>query len=93
MLLWELEQQGVFQALIESRGHQDRADRRVIAGCQRSGQLSRDWLYGFGSKAEPLLWLPDTVAGAAALALAQALPEHLAGLGPRVSIVDIGPVR
>jgi hypothetical protein len=91
-LLWELEQQGVLEALLESRGEQDQADRRVIAGCQRSGQLSGRWTYAFGSKSEPLLWLPDTVAGAASLALAQDQPEYLTGLGTGVNMTELGGI-
>jgi hypothetical protein len=91
-LLWELEQQRVLDALLESRGEQDQADRRVIAGCQRSGQLSGRWTYAFGSKAEPLLWLPDTAAGAASLALGQDQPEYLTGLGAGVDVAEVGAV-
>jgi hypothetical protein len=57
---------GVLDLLIESRQpHNDRADRQVIAAAQRSGGASPDLDYHHARPlSEPLLWLPDALAGA-----------------------------
>ena len=58
-LLWEICALGVRSVVVESRrSHQDDRDRAVVMG----------WRIDFGKPSgpdrEPLLWLPDIVAGA-----------------------------
>lgn len=70
-LLWELAERAVGDVVVESRRHhKDLEDRRMIQYLQRSGWLRADLRYRFAEPYdEPLLWLPDIVAGAAARAL------------------------
>lgn len=91
-LLWELEQRAVNDVVFETRQHRDAEDRAHIASQQRAGHLSRRLRYGYGQpKQEPLLWLPDVVAGAVAYARAGLDPSYLEALGPAVVVVDINP--
>ncbi|WP_157245921.1 hypothetical protein [Nonomuraea typhae] len=69
-LLWKLRDFGISDMLIERRqGDLDRLDREMIAamrGCNAMPPgLRPDWC---DPESEPLLWLPDIVAGARALA-------------------------
>lgn len=70
-LLWDLEQLGVGQLIVESRGEAaDRKDRRTILRAIKSGLAATDLVYE--NRKGPLdsaLWLPDALAGAAATAL------------------------
>ena len=62
-LVAELASEGVGHVVIESRGQrEDGRDRSVILGCFReltAPAFSYDWR----TKAEPLLWYPDALAG------------------------------
>ena len=90
-LLWELEQRQVFDVLFESRQEiADQADRSHIGTCQRAGHVNRQLRYGFGQPlAEPLLWLPDLLAGATTTAYDRRGVECLSLLDP--TTVDAGP--
>lgn len=74
-LLWHLGQYGVSDLTMESRGApNDARDRRTIIAAQQSQIASKDLRYGFAwAREEPLLWLPDALAGA--------VSRHLAGEG------------
>lgn len=65
-LLWELDRRQVEHALLESRHlARDAHDLRAIGGFRNAGLLSRRLRVDHGkAKQEPLLWLPDAVAGA-----------------------------
>jgi len=89
-LLWELEHRNVHDVLLESRGDaQDRDDRRHIANTQRARHVEPDLVYAFGNpRAEPLLWLPDLVAGAVNRAHFDELDCCLRLLGPGVTVLE-----
>jgi len=90
-LLWELEQQAVLDILFESRQNRDRDDRAHIIRSQTAGHCSRSLTYDFQLPLqEPLLWLPDLVAGAVAYARAGRGQHCLALLGDTVTIVQAG---
>jgi hypothetical protein len=68
-LLWELEQRRVAEAVFESRSRDmDRRDREMVARLRgrrvTSARLPVVWE---SPDVEPLLWLPDVIAGAASL--------------------------
>jgi hypothetical protein len=62
-LLVVLDREGVDKLLIESRGLQDLQDQQTVLDARRHGLIDRDIRYRFGDKHDPLLWLPDAVAG------------------------------
>jgi hypothetical protein len=65
-LTWELQQMGVGQLVIETRGGMDQKDRQILVAAQKSGCADRRLRYSFGQpSSEPLLWLPDAIAGPA----------------------------
>lgn len=87
-LLWELDQRAARDVVFETRKHQDGDDRRVIAAAVRAGQVGRGVGYAFVLPTdEPLLWLPDIVAGAAGLAIGEDDATCLDLLGAGVSVV------
>jgi hypothetical protein len=65
-LLYELEGSGVTQAWFESRAaSQDRRDRRLVDSARDKGLISHALAVDFARPLqEPMLWLPDAVAGA-----------------------------
>ena len=67
-----LKESQVRTLVIESRqDHNDRKDRREIMGAQRAGVASRSLTYCHARpKDEPLLWLPDALAGAIGMSIA-----------------------
>ena len=92
-LLWELDRCGVQDILLESRGQQDRNDREYLRAQQRAGTVTSALRYGFGDpKQEPLLWLPDLVAGAVAdnRTSRTGRGDCLTLLGPGVRTVEVG---
>jgi len=91
-LLWELEHRNVRNVLLESRGDaQDRDDRRHIGNAQRAQHLEPGLAFIFGNpKVEPLLWLPDLVAGAVNRARADELDCCLQLLGQDVTVLEVG---
>jgi hypothetical protein len=89
-LLWELDQRAARDVVFETRKHQDADDRRVIAAAVRAGQVGRGVGYAFVLPTdEPLLWLPDVVAGAAGLAVGEGDSTCLDLLGGCVSVVTL----
>jgi hypothetical protein len=85
---WELNQLGVTRVVLESRGVQDLADRRVLSGLQQAGWLPRSFAFTHGSKAEPLLWMADAVAGAVAHDLSTTA-AHYTDLLPDLRLVAV----
>lgn len=67
-LLWDLRQLGIGELVIESRGEDlDRQDRQAIIEARRALIAPDGLKYGFARpKEEPLLWIPDSIAGAVA---------------------------
>lgn len=65
-LLYELDQLGVGQVWLESRApSQDNRDRSLVDSARDKGLMSRGMSVGFARPLqEPMLWLPDAVAGA-----------------------------
>ena len=66
-LLYELDQREVSHALLESRhAERDRHDLKSVGGFRNGGYLTRRLVVDHGKPLqEPLLWVPDVVAGAA----------------------------
>lgn len=91
-LLWELQRRNVTDVLFESRrSAQDQEDKKLIAAAIRSQQLEPGLAYGFGyPSSEPLLWLPDLVAGAVNRARFDELDCCLQLLGGGVTILEVG---
>ena len=89
-LLWEFGERGVTDVVFESRDEPlNIRDRQVIAASQRASQSRQGLRYSFAwSKQEPLLWLPDALAGAVTAAAAGD-PEYLAMFGTAVTRIDI----
>lgn len=55
---------GVDELVIESRGHRDVEDDRALLDCRRDGVIGADLLWRHDRPHdEPLLWLPDALAG------------------------------
>ncbi|WP_020390194.1 hypothetical protein [Kribbella catacumbae] len=69
-LLYELAQCGVSEVWMESRSAApDRRDVRLVDSARRKGLLPAELKVGFGRpQDEPMLWIPDAVAGAATAA-------------------------
>ncbi len=91
-LVWELDDRGVRDLLVESRPPALMArDRRTLTGAVRGRVAPASLSYTFGGPQEEcLLWLPDLVAGAAARAVADGDPacfEPLVG-GICVVVID-----
>lgn len=90
-MLWELEQRQVLDVLLESRTHLDSEDRAHILGAQKAGHLTRELRYAFERpNLEPLLWLPDLVAGAVSYSRAGLDQQCLEHLQHIVTVVDVG---
>jgi hypothetical protein len=90
MLLWDLWQGRVHDLVLESRQeHGDYRDRQTIAHAQRASLASPTLHYGFQRPhEEPLLWLPDAIAGAATASLAEGA-DYLKELGDAVRRTDV----
>lgn len=58
-----LVREGVSELVIESRGPQDAKDRQALVELGHAGLCPADIQYSFDAKTEPLVWLPDAVAG------------------------------
>lgn len=83
-LLDDLRREGVDELVIERR-HQalDNADRQTILDARHSGLAPADLLYRFAAPHdEPLLWMPDAIAGAVGM--------HLAGNSTYYHRLDVG---
>jgi hypothetical protein len=88
-LMRVLADNGVPEAWIESRGPQDQADRQVILDGQRDGWIPSGFSYSFFGKGEPLLWLPDAVAGAYSQAEIGKGDQYLLRLQQSVTEIDV----
>lgn len=85
---------GTNRLVIKSRQeHNDRKDRREILGAQRAGVAEPDLVYRHGQpKLEPPLWLPDAIAGAIGMSLADDQHELFSALPePMRQVRWIGP--
>jgi hypothetical protein len=91
-LLWDLWQAEVDDLVIETRQpHADAADRRTIVAAQRARRASPTLDYRFDRALdEPVLWMADALAGAAAAQVAEGA-DYLDLLGGLVTRTDIGP--
>jgi hypothetical protein len=89
-LLWELGERGVTEVVLESRDEPlNQRDRQVIEAGKRANRIRKGLRYSFARpKEEPLLWLPDALAGAVTTAAAGD-PEYLTTFGTAVTRVDI----
>ncbi len=92
-LLWDLQEDGIEELLVESRqSGGDRRDRRTIVRAQRSGKASGSLRYGFAfAVAEPLLWFADAAAGAVAMSTAGEEATYLEQLGSCAEVIEIDP--
>ncbi|HEX4212298.1 MAG TPA: hypothetical protein VIA06_03090 [Candidatus Dormibacteraeota bacterium] len=87
-LLWELRGLKLDRLVLESRsGHSDRMDQAILGWGRRAGLCPARLACDFGLPGEePLLWIPDSIAGA----IGQSLSGDrgfLLGLGGRAPIV------
>jgi hypothetical protein len=91
-LLWDVRDIGVTELVFESRQQRNnQKDRRTIVHAVKSGIASPTLRYRFERpKEEPLLWLPDAVAGAVATDLA-AGGSYLETLDGWVAVTELGP--
>ncbi|WP_130442643.1 hypothetical protein [Kribbella rubisoli] len=92
-LFYELDQLGVGQVWLESRASaQDKRDLSLVDSARDKGLLSRTTTVGFARPLqEPMLWLPDAVAGAVTAAnLGE--PRWLLALSETVAVHHL-PVR
>jgi hypothetical protein len=91
-LLWDARALEVADLVIESRQERnDKKDRRTILRALQAQGASPNLHYRFERpKAEPLLWLPDAVAGATATQLTEG-GAYLDALGGLVTITELAP--
>ncbi len=78
-LFANLEREGIHQVVIERREDRglNRADRRTVHDAQQAGLVSEAFTYRFEApKAEPLLWVPDAIAGAVGMHLANKTHDY-----------------
>lgn len=88
-LSWEIAERSASAILLESRADQDAADRRVLAGLQRRGVIPPELTYGFGTKSDPALWMPDAIGGAVMARLCEDA-EWFAPYLADVAVVHLG---
>ncbi len=87
---WRLNDQGVYRLQLETRRQRDANDRRFLLGEQRANRLPLALQYEFGHpNQEPLLWVPDAVAGAIAAALAGGETRYLEAFGRSVDVLHM----
>lgn len=84
-----LTREGVGELVIESRGPQDSKDRSVLLKLIELGHCPADLGYSFAGKAEPLLWLPDAVAGLLSEAECRRSDHWIAELQRVVQIFEV----
>ena len=89
-LLYELEGSGVTQVWLESRtASQDRCDRKLVDSARDRGLISHQLSADFAQPVqEPMLWLPDEVAGAVSAAQ-RGEPRWLLTLSESVDVRDV----
>lgn len=90
-LLFDLGQRGVASAWVETRGPAlDRADLKRVDAFRSRGVLPRDLHVGFGQPAtEPMLWLPDILAGAVGVAVREGDRSLLNTFAPALAIREL----
>lgn len=91
-LPWDATGLGITELVFESRqARNDQKDRQTILRAQKAGRAPAELTYPFERpSAEPLLWLPDAVAGAVAAGLTGDA-GYLERLGKWVAISEIDP--
>jgi hypothetical protein len=86
----EIAKRRALELVIEGRQERnDHADRTVLAQAQRDGDVP--WTLSYGHRTpleEPLLWLPDALAGAA-LSGARGDTRYVEALGSAVAITEL----
>lgn len=101
-LLWELSEMGTSQAWIEARTPTlNVKDAAAVAAWRAQriipGALRVDFARPYGPQGEPLLWLPDIVAGAVGAARGDGDPQFLTPLEPVLTeftiTLDCGPIK
>jgi hypothetical protein len=92
-LLWDLIGRDVDLLVFESRqARNDHKDQKAIADAQRAKRAPLELRHVFERPhREPLLWLPDAVAGAVATAVGDGVDDYLVRLGEHVRVIDITP--
>lgn len=90
-VLWDLKLLGVDHLVLEARQERNnQRDRRLIIAAQKAGKASSSLEYSFGYPLEePLLWIPDALAGAATAAWCDGVPAHLRVLGSLLEPVEL----
>ncbi|HEY5244898.1 MAG TPA: hypothetical protein VIJ60_04465 [Acidimicrobiales bacterium] len=91
-LLWELGEHGITELIFEGRDEPlNNRDAATIANARRAGQAQERMTFDFGDpRREPLLWLPDAIAGAAGAHIIGEGSEHFLALPSRRLLV-LGP--
>jgi hypothetical protein len=84
-----LVREGVSELIIESRGALDAKDRQAFIEFGHAGLCPSDLTYSFDAKTEPLLWLPDAVAGLLSEAETRKADEWIAELQRVVQIFEV----
>ncbi|WP_112248589.1 hypothetical protein [Kribbella monticola] len=89
-LLYELDKFGVSRVWLESRAAaQDRRDLRLVDSARYKGLISRELSVDFAQPVqEPMVWLPDAVAGAVAAAR-RGEPRWLLMLSESVDVREV----
>jgi hypothetical protein len=93
-MLWDFAELGVTKVTFESREeHNDRKDAFTIRNAQRAKRAPATLQYSFARPLEePLLWLPDALAGAVIADLATQRSSYLSALPEGfVAVVDVEP--
>jgi hypothetical protein len=92
-LLWELIEHRVTHLVFESRDESlNNRDAVTIANARRAGQAPEDMAFDFGDpNEEPLLWLPDAIAGAAGAHIIGEGSEHFQTLPTSRRLVILDP--
>jgi hypothetical protein len=92
-LLWELIELRVTELVFESRdGPLNNRDAATIANARRAGQAPKGMKFDFGDPyEEPLLWLPDAIAGATGSHLIGEGSGYFQGLPATRKLVVLDP--
>lgn len=89
-LVMRLDKEGVDELVIESRGTAlDGEDQRILIAGRLEGTWSPELTYSFEGKREPLLWLPDAVAGMLSEAERRVKGDLLTELQQVVHVLDV----
>lgn len=89
-LVMRLDKEGVNEVVIESRGSSlDADDQRALIAGRLDGLWSPELAYSFKGKHDPLLWLPDAVAGLLSEAERRIKIDLLAELQRVTHVLDV----